>query len=37
MLSVKQGGIKYDFLSLWYDSTKGWTPVTKIISEHSTH
>ena len=21
MLSVKQGGIKYKFLSLWYDST----------------
>ena len=21
MLSVKQGGIKYHFLSLWYDST----------------
>ena len=22
MLSVKQGGIKYHFLSLWYDSTR---------------
>ena len=21
ILSVKQGGIKYDFFSLWYDST----------------
>ena len=30
MLSVKQGGIKYNFLSLCYDST--WT-----IGEHSTH
>ena len=28
MLSVKQGGIKYHFLSLWYDST---------IGEHSNH
>ena len=25
MLSVKQGGIKYHFLSLWYDSTWDWT------------
>ena len=24
-LSVKQGGIKYHFLSLWYDSTWDWT------------
>ena len=28
MLSVKQGGIKYPFLSLWYDSTWDWTPVS---------
>ena len=28
MLSVKQGGIKYNFLSLWYDSTWDWTPVS---------
>ena len=27
MLSVKQGGIKYHFLSLWYDSTRDWTLV----------
>ena len=27
MLSVKKDGIKYHFLSLWYDSTWGWTPV----------
>ena len=25
MLSVKQGGIKYHFLSLWYDSIRDWT------------
>ena len=25
MLSVKQGGIKYNFLSLWYDSTWDFT------------
>ena len=25
MLGVKQGGIKYHFLSLWYDSTWYWT------------
>ena len=37
MLSVKQGGIKYHFLSLWYDSTLDWTPVIWAIGEHSTH
>ena len=37
MPSVKPGGIKYHFLSLWYDSTWYWTPVPRIISEHSTH
>ena len=36
VLSVKQGGIKYHFLSLWYDSIWDWTPVTRTISEHST-
>ena len=36
MLSVKQGGIKYHFLSLWYDSTWDWTPVSRTIDEHST-
>ena len=36
MLSVKQGGIKYHFLSLWYDSTWDWTPVSQAIGEHST-
>ena len=29
MLSVKQGGIKYHFLSLWYDWD--WTPVSQAI------
>ena len=37
MLSVKQGGIKYHFLSLWYDSTWDWTEVSRAIGEHSTH
>ena len=26
MLSVKQGGTKYHFVSLWYDSTRGLNP-----------
>ena len=33
MLSVKQGGIKYHFLSLWYDLTWDWTPVSRTIRE----
>ena len=33
-LSVKQGSIKYHFLSLWYDSTWDWTPVLQTIGEH---
>ena len=33
MLSVKQGGIKYYFLSLWYHSTWDWTPVSWAIVE----
>ena len=37
MLSVKQGGIKYHFLSLWYNSTWDWTKVFRNIGEHSTH
>ena len=28
MLSVKQGDIKYQFLSLWYDSTWNWTLIS---------
>ena len=35
MLSVKQAGIKYYFLSLWYDSTWDWTQVSRAIGEHS--
>ena len=35
MLSVKQGGIKYHFKSLWYDSTWDWTQVSRAIGEHS--
>ena len=37
MLSVKQGGIKYNFLSLWYDSAWDWTQVSRAIDEHSNH
>ena len=37
MLSVKQEGIKYYFLSLLYDSTWDWTPVSRTIGEHFTH
>ena len=37
MLSVKQGGIKYHFLSLWYDSTWDWTQVSRAIGEDSNH
>ena len=35
MLSVKQGGIKYHFLSHRYDSTWDWTQVSRAIGEHS--
>ena len=35
MLNVKQGGIKYHFLSLWYDSTWDWTQVFWAIGELS--
>ena len=34
MLSVKQGGIKYHFLSLWYNSTWDCTQVSRAIGEH---
>ena len=37
MMSVKQGGIKYYFLSLWYDSTWEWTQVSRAIAEHFNH
>ena len=34
MLSVKQGGIEYHFLSLSYDSILDWTRISR---KHSTH
>ena len=37
MLRVKQGGIKYQFLSLWYDLTWYWTLISQAIGEHSNH
>ena len=37
VLSAKQSSIKYHFLSLWYDSTWNWIPVSWTICEHSTH
>ena len=36
ILSVKQGSIKYDFLSLWYDSTRDFIPVSRSIGEYVT-
>ena len=35
MLSVKQGFIKYHFLSLWYDLICDWTPVSWTIGERT--
>ena len=35
--SFKQGDIKYDILSLWYESTGDWTLVSRAIGKHSTH
>ena len=37
LLSVKQGGIKYHFKSLWYDATWDWIQVFQTIGKHSTH
>ena len=37
MLSVKQEGIKYHFLCLWYDSARDWTQVYKTIGKHTNH
>ena len=37
MLNVKQRGIKYHFLSLWYDSFGDWTSVSPTIGERSNH
>ena len=35
MVSVKQGGIRFHFFSLWYDSTWDWTSVTRTIGGHN--
>ena len=32
-LLYKQGGIKYNFLSFWYDPTWDWNPVLRTIDE----
>ena len=37
MLSVKQGGIKYHFLSLWYELTGDWTQVFLAIVKCSNY
>ena len=37
MLSVKQGGIKYYFLSLWYNLIWDWTPFSRAIGKHSNY
>ena len=37
MLSVKQGGIKYHFLSLWYDLTWDWISVSWATGKCSNH
>ena len=34
LLSVKQGVIKYTFLSFWYDSTCDWNPVSRTAGEY---
>ena len=34
MLGVKQGGIKYHFLSLWYDATWNCTPISRDLELH---
>ena len=36
MLSVKQGGIKHHFLSLWCDPPRNWTMTSRNSNEHST-
>ena len=37
MLCVKQGGIKYHFLSFWYDLTWDWTQISWAIGKYSNH
>ena len=34
LVGVNQLGIKYHFLSLWYDATWDWTPVSRTIGEN---
>ena len=36
MMSVKQG-VKYHFLSLWYDLNWDWIPVAWTIGKHANH
>ena len=36
MLSVKQVSNKYHFLSLWYDLTWDWNPISRTIDEYYT-
>ena len=36
MLSVKEGDIKYYFLSQWYATIWDWNPVSRAINEEST-
>ena len=37
MMSVKQGSIKFHFLSLWYDLICDWTQISWAIGKHSNH
>ena len=37
LLSVKQGGIRYHFLNLWYDSTWDWSKISWTIGEYHHH
>ena len=36
-LNAKQGGLKYHFLSLWYELDLDWNADSRTIGEHSTH
>ena len=36
MLSVKQGRIKYHFLSFWYDLIRDWILISRAIGKHLT-
>ena len=37
ILGFKQGGLKYHFFSLWYDSAWDWDPVSRVIGKRSNH